>query len=133
FEVAAVSWLHALDCWTQGSDNFSGTLETLARIRLSQGRIDECDVILGKIEKYSSAGEINIRRYVYRHTLLTCARSLHQQGDISRAVRVLDQAIRSAIETHDELLLNSARVARARLYAVTCGPSELLPLFDSLT
>ena len=50
FEDAAACCLQALDRFFDGSDNYSGTLETLARIRFSQGRVNECEQLLLQIE-----------------------------------------------------------------------------------
>jgi tetratricopeptide (TPR) repeat protein len=57
FEEAAENCYRALDGFIQGSDNFSGTLETLARIRLCQGNISKCDELLRQIDAYASSSE----------------------------------------------------------------------------
>jgi len=133
FEEAASCCLRATEQTNEGGDILSGTLETLARIRLLQGRIDECDEILKRIDGYSRAGEDTQRRYVYRHTLLTRARALHRRSDLRQACDALDLAIRFAIETRDDWLLNCARLTKAQLFAETHSPTELAEVLDGLT
>ena len=133
FEEAASCCLRAIDMTSEGSDVLHGALETLARIRLLQGRIDECDEILRRIERYCLAGEGIRRRYVYRHTLLTRARALYHRSDFHQASEALEQAIRLAIETRDDWLLSSARLTKAQLFAETHDAGELIEVFDALT
>jgi DNA-binding NtrC family response regulator/tetratricopeptide (TPR) repeat protein len=132
FEEAAACSSRALNGFTKGSDNFSGTLETLARIRLAQGRLEDCDDALRQIEEYSSS-EGTRRRFVYRHTLLTKARAFHLREFDAQAEESLDEAIRLASDTRDDWLLSSARLAKAELLAGTRNPGEMLPIFDALT
>jgi DNA-binding NtrC family response regulator/tetratricopeptide (TPR) repeat protein len=133
FEEAASCCFRALDSMSEGSDNFSGTLETLARIRLLQGRIGECEDILRRIDGYSAFREDARRRFVYRHTLLTRARALHFKGDLNQASDILSEATRLAIETRDDWLLSCARLMKAQLLAEAHGPGSLIAIFDSLT
>jgi tetratricopeptide (TPR) repeat protein len=133
FEEAASCCFRALESMSEGSDNFSGTLETLARIRLLQGRIDECEDLLARIDSYSSVREDARRRFVYRHTLLTRARALHSRGDLKQASDILGEATRLAIQTRDEWLLSCARLTKAQLFAEAHEPGALIAIFDALT
>src|SRR5262249_50199136 len=119
FEDAATSCLLALENMPEGSDNFSGTLESLARIRLLPGRLDECDEILRRIEGFASTRSEARRRFVYRHALLTRARALHQRTDVTQAIDILNEAVQLADETRDEWLLSCARLTKAQLVAET--------------
>jgi transcriptional regulator with PAS, ATPase and Fis domain/tetratricopeptide (TPR) repeat protein len=131
-EEAAACCLRALNGFIYGSDNYSGTLETLARIRLSQGRPDECEEILQQIELCLSSAEIR-SRFVYRYTLLTRARASHHRSDYKQALDALDEALHLATKTCDNSLRATARLAKAQLLAEINRSSELVPVFDDLT
>jgi transcriptional regulator with PAS, ATPase and Fis domain/tetratricopeptide (TPR) repeat protein len=116
-----------------GSQNHSGAIESLARVRLTQRRFDDCEALLSQIEQAPRALRTRAT-YVYRHALVTRAQLSIRKGDSTKAARALDEAARLAEEADDHLLKVSSLLARVDLLLLRSELSDiarLLPQIDS--
>ncbi|HJZ66702.1 MAG TPA: hypothetical protein VKF81_01050, partial [Blastocatellia bacterium] len=103
-------------------------LEGLARVRLAQGRFDECKDALDRIE-----ARIDDRpSHFYRDAQLTRAYLLERQGRVGDAILRADCAIALADRAGDRLLKKKGQIAKAEFYVVTGQIGESLSLLEAV-
>jgi tetratricopeptide (TPR) repeat protein len=104
----------ALTIFNFDGDYRHAILDSLARIRLTQGSLDECASLLLEIENGISTKEERVL-YGHRHSMLTRARLLARQGQHLEALRHLDDALTLAEEASDNLLHVCGRLEKAHV------------------
>src|SRR5262249_50679599 len=87
---------------SSGDSNIS-RLETVARVRLSQGKFDECSALLDQIERALSSSE-DRTLYGQRYAVFTRATFLGRRGRFREAVEQVEFAIQLAGRSHDARL-----------------------------
>jgi DNA-binding NtrC family response regulator len=88
-----------------------GVIDALAQIRLAQGRVDECTLLLDSVAQSMRRSE-DRTLYAYRHSQLTRIQLLIEQDNIPDALSCADQAVDIAQHCGDQLLLTLAQFAR---------------------
>ncbi len=112
-------------CLPAGGEHASGGLESLARVYLSQGRLEECEALLDDIERsIQTDGDRSL--YAYRHSLLTRAQLFLRRSRWSEARNVSALALTLAAAGQDNLLLAHANLVTAEILAA-------MQLFDEAT
>ncbi len=107
----------AVDCGPKVGEAYAGLLETMARVQLARGRVDESHNLLREVEGLVTATHQS--RYVGRHSLLTKAEVLVRLGRPDDAAESLRRAIALANDSGDHLLDHAARMRLAELGAAT--------------
>ena len=113
------------------SDNWNACLETLARINLAQGRLDECAELLDQIDE-SVTSPKDRSRYVHRHTQLTRTQLLDRTGNLRQAIAHADLVLTLAAEAGDHLLHNATLLTKAGLLQAAGKISEALSVLDTI-
>jgi transcriptional regulator with PAS, ATPase and Fis domain len=111
FDRAAEYFERATKTLSTGENAYAG-YDTLARIRLLQGRLDDCAQLLAKVES-SLHTPTDRGLYLYRHTLLTRAALLSKQRRWDEAREQIELVLKLAERAGDRLLLTSAELAKA--------------------
>ncbi|HEY7287365.1 MAG TPA: sigma 54-interacting transcriptional regulator [Vicinamibacterales bacterium] len=114
----------------KGSEAFYGTIDSLARIRLAQGRLDDCAALL-------SLGDSTVQRserssYVFRHQLMTRARLALRKNELSDAASVLNRALSLAEASHDKSLLASSLLGKLELNSRRSNTHSIGGLVDRI-
>ena len=111
----------AIDCYectlrlaVPGSQNHSGTLDSLARVKLAQGRLDECEKYLLNIEEAAFKPR-DRQTYVYRHAQLTRAHVALRRGNIESAKSHIANVLQLATQANDRLLEVAGLIASAEV------------------
>ena len=128
----AVGYLEqALAALPTVGENSNANLDSLAKIRLAQGRCDECAGLLDQIdESVRSPGDRVL--YSYRHSLLTRSALLTRQDRLDEALATADSVLALATEAGDHLLCDMALLARADLLRQTGRTGEALELLGEV-
>jgi tetratricopeptide (TPR) repeat protein len=114
FTDATESINRALIILPSSGERRNGCLDTLARIRLAEGRLDDCEMALDCIEEsIKSAADQSM--YANRYALLTRSQLLARRGLIDEALLQIDSVHRLATRIDDKLLLDIARLTKAEL------------------
>jgi tetratricopeptide (TPR) repeat protein len=108
-----------------GSDHQLTSLESLARIRLLEQRLDDCADLLTRADDLNDASRSSLR-YVHRHILLTRAELLAYQRRWSDALTSLDVAISLDERTSDQLFTHTAALKKAELLSIVSRGNEAL-------
>jgi transcriptional regulator with PAS, ATPase and Fis domain/tetratricopeptide (TPR) repeat protein len=124
FDEALACYEQVLPLLVPGSHNYSGTLDSLARIKLVQGRLEECDALLHKIDDLART-ERDKETYVYRHAQLTRAHLEMHRQNFDKARKSLTFATNVAKQASDRLLNASALLSQT-LFAVKTQASTQL-------
>jgi transcriptional regulator with PAS, ATPase and Fis domain/tetratricopeptide (TPR) repeat protein len=122
FQKAVESLNRALVVLRSSGERRNGCLETLARIRLAEGRLDDCAAALDAIDA-SIKFESDRSQYANRYALLTRTHLLERQGFIDDALRQIDRVLDVAGKMDDRLLRSSASLTKIELLQ-TAGRSD---------
>ncbi len=102
----------AHSCLPPGGEHASASLESLARVRLSQGQLDDCEAMLDAIEQ-SIQSDRDRSLYAYRHSLLTRAQLLLQRSRWAEAHEVAARTLVLATAGQDSPLQAHAHLVKA--------------------
>jgi transcriptional regulator with PAS, ATPase and Fis domain/tetratricopeptide (TPR) repeat protein len=93
-------------------------LETLARIRLAEGRLEDCAMVLNWIEE-SIKNDADRGQYANRYALLTRSHLLARQGFIQDALLHIDQLADITARMDDRFLGLAARLTKMELLQIS--------------
>jgi tetratricopeptide (TPR) repeat protein len=113
-EDAVECYERAIRHLVPGSEAHSGAIDSLARVRLAQDRLSDCESLLSQIHQPTQARG-NRATYVFRHVMLTRAQLSIKKGDGKRSSEQLEQVLRLAHEAGDRLLVVSGLLAKVDL------------------
>jgi DNA-binding NtrC family response regulator len=114
FEKAVQFFERALAALPSTGEKTNASLDTLARVRLSQGRFDDCAILLDRIDA-SVRSDRDRTLYAHRHAELTRAELLADQGDLEAAMGKTESALALADLAADTLLTQRIYLTRASL------------------
>ena len=123
FEVAVDYFERALTALPSEGEKTNATLDSLARIRLDQGQLDECEAFLERIGT-SIRTDSDRALYAHRSAQLTRTQLLARQGHTVEALDCADSVLRLAELTGDELLWNKGLLAKAELLQLASKPLD---------
>jgi DNA-binding NtrC family response regulator/tetratricopeptide (TPR) repeat protein len=128
----------AVDCYERaivllvpGSDPYNGAIDSLARVRLSQGRFAECEELLASIDETPKS--LHSRgTYVARHVAFTRAQLAAKKANVSEACERLERVIQLSREAGDHLLLVESLLTKAELLACSGVNAEVRFLLEDI-
>jgi len=113
----------ALQLFQPRSDQHLGVLDAIARTRLAQNRLDDCDNLFNRIDHAEYSAE-HQDRYAYRHSLLNRANALARCGSVEAALGQIQLAIKAAESSADVLLFHLAVLTKAELLLIASRTIE---------
>jgi DNA-binding NtrC family response regulator/tetratricopeptide (TPR) repeat protein len=128
FDGALDYFDRAVRSFPTGGDTRNWSLESIARVRLSQGRLDECEVLLNEIDDSIVRPEDH-KLFAHRYAAMARATLLGRQGRLGDAVSQTDVVIALTDAIGDRLLRRRALFTKAELL-LTAGNTEAA--FDAL-
>jgi DNA-binding NtrC family response regulator/tetratricopeptide (TPR) repeat protein len=117
FDRAVEFFERALAALPSTGEKTNASLDTLARVRLSQGQFDDCAALLDQIEA-SVRTEQDRSLYAHRHAELTRAQLLADRGELEAAMAKAESALALATLAGDTLLTQRIHLVRA---SILCG------------
>ena len=114
FERAVEFFERALAALPSTGEKTNASLDTLARVRLSQGRLDDCSALLHQIETAVRC-EQDRTLYAHRHAELTRAQLLADRGELEAAMAKAESALALATLAVDTLLTQRIHLTQANL------------------
>jgi len=114
FELALDCFDRAFKTLPSASDQNVSRLESIARVRLAQGRVAECEQLLDTIDA-SIASERDRALYGRRYVVLTRTNLLLRLGRFEDALRRIDTVLALAQRVDDGLLRTRALLTKAEL------------------
>ena len=112
FEQAAYCYERALTAFPSMSNRNNGTLDGLARIRMAQGKLDECAQLLDQIES-SVCTPKDRATYGYRYAAFTRTQLKERQNSLTEAIDQADSVLALAEQAGDELLRKMTLLTKA--------------------
>ena len=113
FEQAIECSANALEGFHPDNRNYVAVLDTVARIRLAQNRLSECEDVLDRMQR--ACERTNRSPYVYRHYLFTRARFLERSSRFEEALEQIQILIELTTAANDRLLQSVALLTQAGL------------------
>ena len=110
-------------------ESYSAMIDTLARIRLAQGRHRDCKVLLDRIEHEMQLPDDRLL-YAHRHAALTRARLLASEG-LFGALAQIDRTLILADEAKDQFLLHRGLLNKAQFLQQAGRGAESLVFMDA--
>src|SRR6266851_1605916 len=132
YEHAVEHFERALQMFQPRSDLHLGALDAIARTRLAQNRLDDCDSLFDRIDQSDHSVEHG-NRYAYRHFLLNRANVLARRGSFGAALGQIQLAIKAAESSADVLLFHLAVLTKAELLLITSRTIDALEALGSVT
>jgi transcriptional regulator with PAS, ATPase and Fis domain/tetratricopeptide (TPR) repeat protein len=114
FDRAISYFEQALAVLPSEGENSNANLDSLARIRLTQNRLDDCGLLLDRIDTAIRSDSDRLL-YAHRHAELTRARLLARRGRTVDALVQLDFVLELATRTGDQLLSRTTLLQKAEL------------------
>ncbi len=111
-------------------ESYSAMIDTLARIRLAQGRHRDCKVLLDRIEHEMQLPDDRLL-YAHRHAALTRARLLASEGLFEDALAQIDRTLILADEAKDQFLLHRGLLNKAQFLQQAGRGAESLVFMDA--
>src|SRR5207247_6451002 len=115
----------ALSFLPSSGERRSGSLDTLARIHLTQGRLTECAEILDSIE-HSITTDADRSLNAHRYALLTRTQLLARQGSLGDALAKVETLLAVASGVGDRLLSSTAGLTKAELLQMAGSTDEAM-------
>jgi DNA-binding NtrC family response regulator/tetratricopeptide (TPR) repeat protein len=131
FESAVAHLENAEAVLTPTGDIRNAMLETLARIRLAQGSLDDCAAILSTIESSAQTPDDRLL-WAQRHAALTRTRLLIRQAQFVKALRQCEQALETARRAQDQRLSRMVLAEKAHILQRLNRPTESLQILNLL-
>jgi DNA-binding NtrC family response regulator/tetratricopeptide (TPR) repeat protein len=131
FDLANRCFQDALAVSEINGTHSSAIFDGMARIRLLEGRLDECAELLDRVE-CSIQSEDDRTLYGYRYAALTRAQLLASQGRNDEALAKITSVSTLATQTGDALLLSKAELTRAALLLRVGRISESLGALEAV-
>jgi transcriptional regulator with PAS, ATPase and Fis domain/tetratricopeptide (TPR) repeat protein len=128
YDAAVEQQARATQGFPPRSHSHLAALDILARIRLAQNRLDDCDGLLDLI--VNMAEPAGPARYVYRHALLLRAVALARRGHYQEAIDQLKTTQSLADNSGDSLLLHLAILTRVELLGISGHTREALEALE---
>ena len=122
----------ALQLFQPRSDQHLGALDGIARTRLVQNRLDDCDNLFDRIDHSEYSCE-HQNRYAYRHSLLNRANALARRGSLDAALGQIQLAIKAAEASSDVLLFHLAVLTKTELLLIASRTIEASEALESVT
>jgi DNA-binding NtrC family response regulator/tetratricopeptide (TPR) repeat protein len=130
FDEAVNCLERAIGVLPSAGESRTAMIDTMARIRLAQGRLDDCRTLLDGIE---SGIRIPGDRLLYphRHAALTRANLLAREGRIEEALEQTECTLLLADEAKDQFLWQRALLSKALFLQQVGRETESLALVES--
>jgi DNA-binding NtrC family response regulator/tetratricopeptide (TPR) repeat protein len=111
-------------------ESHSAMIDTLARIRLAQGRHSDCRALLDRIESEMKLPNDRLL-YAHRHAAFTRARLLASERQFQDALAQIDRTLSLADEAKDHFLLHRGQLTKAQFLQQAGREAESLALIDT--
>lgn len=130
FDVALDHLERARNCSSLPNEQVNGTLDSIARVHLSQNKLEDGIALILEIEAHTQPAN-GVGRYVHRHSLLTKAELLSRLGRPVESLQSFADVVRLATQAGEESLATEASLHAAEI-DVLMGDSKAprLPLLD---
>jgi tetratricopeptide (TPR) repeat protein len=115
FDDAIRCFRRALAILPSSGEHHRAMLDTLARIRLAQGSLDECASLLAEIETGITTPDDRLL-YSHRYATLTRSQFLTRQGLHSEALDQVDHTLALANEAKDHFLSRAALIEKSHIF-----------------
>jgi DNA-binding NtrC family response regulator len=113
-------------------DNYNASLDGVARIHLSQNRLEDCAALLDRIDETLRSGR-DRALYAHRYATLTRTQLLARQGRLDDALASADLLLRLSDESGDHLLSRIALLTKTELLQDAGRTSDAMAILDSVT
>jgi DNA-binding NtrC family response regulator/tetratricopeptide (TPR) repeat protein len=131
FDKAVEYFNRAITALPSTGSHTNACLDSLAQVRLMQGRLEECDQLLQRVEQsIQSPGDRTL--YFHRYPLLTRTQLLSRQHRVREALDHVDLLLKLTAESHDHRLNILALLMKAELLAYTHRLPESLAILDKV-
>jgi DNA-binding NtrC family response regulator/tetratricopeptide (TPR) repeat protein len=129
FERAVGHFEHALRVLPSEGERNNAVLETLARIRLTQGHLDSCKELIDRIA-HSIRSDADRTLYAHRYAELTRIQLLVREGQRDQALGKIDTILSLAMRSADRFLSRLGSLTKADLLQCDGRPVEAMHLLD---
>ncbi len=129
FDKAIEHFELAIAALPSPGDNYNAGVDGIARVRLLQGRLDECAELLDQIDSCFRTPK-DLALYGHRYSKLTRTQLLARQGRFLDALTNAKDLIQLAVDAGDHLLHQVALLTQAELLQQTGGVAEALQSLD---
>ena len=129
----AIDYYHrAIEALPSAGDNIHAVLDSIARVELARGRLDQSAQLLDRILE-SVRTPSSRRPYAYRHAKLTRTQLLIRQGSTGEALASAESLAQIAGEAGDRLLHQVALLTKAELLQQIGRGGESMAMLDLVT
>jgi DNA-binding NtrC family response regulator len=129
FDKAIEHFELAIAALPSPGDNYNAGVDGIARVRLLQGRLDECAELLDQIDSCFRTPK-DLALYGHRYSKLTRTQLLARQGRVLDALTNAKELIQLANDAGDHLLHQMALLTQAELLQQTDGIPEAMQILD---
>jgi DNA-binding NtrC family response regulator len=113
-------------------DNYNAGLDGIARIHLSQNRLDDCSALLDRIDE-SLRSRRDRSLYAHRYATLTRTQLLARQGRLDDALTSADLLLQISDESGDRLLHQIALLTKTELLQDAGRSQDAMATLDSVS
>ena len=131
FERALDYFTRALSVLPSDGEKNNATLDSMARIRMDQGQLDDSAGLLRRIDA-SIKTDTDRALYGHRSAELTRTQLLTRQGHSTEALHCADSVLELAKLTGDELLRTKGLLAKAELLQLINRPLDSIRVLDEV-
>ena len=130
FDEAVKCLERAIAVLPSPGESHSAMIDTLARIRLAQGRQGDCQALLDRIENELQLPSDRLL-YPHRHASFTRAHQLARDGQFENALAQIDRTLNLADEAKDQFLLHRGLLTKAQFLQQAGREAESQALMDT--